>query len=84
MKTAENILIIERVMQKKVPAQEVKVTITITELCRFIEAARTDEARKASKTSQYESFMDELKKAKGPSRRTAMDDLFGGRGFFSE
>lgn len=46
MCTRENILVIERVMQKSVPDREVKVTITVTELCKFIEEARRDEQRK--------------------------------------
>lgn len=59
MRTSENILIIERVMQKQVPGREVKVTITITELCKFIQAARDDEAsKKGTKTrNPYEDVM---------------------------
>ncbi len=80
MKTRENIILIERVMQKTVPVREVKVTITITELCRFIQAAREDESRKAPKSKgQYEDFMDALDRSKGPSRKSPFDsDLFGG------
>ena len=50
MRTQENILVIERVMQKSVPDREVKVTITVTELCKFIEEARRDEQRKPRDT----------------------------------
>lgn len=80
MKTRENIIIIERLMQKVVPDREVKVTITITELCRFIQAARDDESRKAATTKgQYDDFRDALNRAKGPSRKSPFDsELFGG------
>lgn len=75
MRTPENIIIIERVMQKVVPEREVKVTITVTELCKFIQAAREDEARKAPKSKgQYEDFMDAFNRSKGPSRK---NDIFG-------
>lgn len=79
MKTRENIIIVERVMQKTVPDREVKVTITITELCKFIQAAREDEACKAPKSKgQYEDIMDTFRREKaspgtGPSRKSPFD-----------
>ena len=56
MRTRENILVIERVMQKSVPDREVKVTVTVTELCKFIEEARCDEQRKDKGRRQYSSM----------------------------
>jgi len=75
MKTAENIAIVERVLQKTIPAREVQVTITITELCRFIEAGRVHEKAKKP-AGQYDELRD-MFGASGPRmKRSSFSDLF--------